>query len=244
MPSHHRLLSALAVPMVAAAAAASTAGATTQPPGSDAHDANALAPRPLEERATVRVLMSGRIEAFLQILVTELLGELDLENIELDIEFVPANEVQCSWRVDLWPDYSTSAVLFGPSLIEERRDVGLAFTRAVARTVRDHLQHDCRDDADLAAEIADLLEVPLDAFLAQQTPDWVVAPSAQLLTETQDYCGPLPGFDTALLSVQRLVEQARAHNRFPWCTRATRIDPTAPTLRPLIGSDSLRTVAS
>ena len=111
----------------------------------------------------------------------------------------------CCEYIGMWPTFSTSAVLMGPTLLEEDRDLGLAFTRAVARTVRDHLQGDYHKDPELSPAIATLLEQPLDSFQASYSPLWNLRPSYESLTEPQDYyfeVGELLSYDTPLTPEQ------------------------------------------
>lgn len=331
----------LAVSAATLATAVSASAGASSPPGS-ALPASAppgpdrLAPQPLSEPATVTVLMSGRVEAFLGVLLADEFGEFEREGIDVGIEFIPATEspilvatgradvamsnlsagnmnliadgnplrvvfggsqpaadaqegfwvntsvlgddgfqpsdlegatlatsfgaassvvatliddanqvepgsltvdsfehqtmslpdsmtalmngavdaamsVQpfstqlaadgCCEYIGMWPTFSTSAVLMGPNLLEERREVGLAFTRAVARTIRDHLVGDYHKDPELSPVVAELLEQPLDVLQGSFSPRWDIAVSPDSLTVPQDYffeIGELLSYDTPL----------------------------------------------
>ena len=62
---------------------------------------------------------------------------------------------------------------FGPTIIDDRREAGEAFVRALARTTRDYLGEDYRE-GDLGVEIAALLEIPIDEFRSASPTDFEI----------------------------------------------------------------------
>lgn len=53
---------------------------------------------------------------------------------------------------------SQCVYLFGPDLLNERPEVGAAFTRAIARTMRDYLQGDYKSNPQVVADLAEALQ--------------------------------------------------------------------------------------
>jgi NitT/TauT family transport system substrate-binding protein len=71
----------------------------------------------------------------------------------------------CVW-VSGKPDYPVSGYLFGPSLLEGQPDVGAAVTRALSRTIRDHLQEDWTKNPELVAIASKYTQQPAEALTA------------------------------------------------------------------------------
>jgi len=59
-------------------------------------------------------------------------------------------------------DLTMGAWLYGPTLLKDRRDVGMAFMRAVVRTVRTRLQGKYLDDPQVGAILAKEVDQPLE----------------------------------------------------------------------------------
>lgn len=68
--------------------------------------------------------------------------------------------------------------LFGESLLDERREVGEAFVRALARASELYLQGDYHADEEVAAALAEALDVPLD--ILRRSPSNVFDPKLTL----------------------------------------------------------------
>jgi NitT/TauT family transport system substrate-binding protein len=86
-----------------------------------------------------------------------------LEGSDLQIELVATMPVA----------ESLSGVVFGPRLLDAEQDraVGVAFSRAVIRTVNTHLGGDYQDDDDVVTALAEVTGAEADAIVG--TPAWV-----------------------------------------------------------------------
>lgn len=100
---------------------------------------------------------------------------------------IQLSQHDCCEFIGLWPDYSTVVIMFGPTLLHDDPESGEAFTRALARTVRDHMSHDYRADPDLAPLAAEMLGQPLESFVEGVTPEWSVVLWNEFFHETQSY---------------------------------------------------------
>ncbi|NGN68631.1 ABC transporter substrate-binding protein, partial [Streptomyces sp. A7024] len=67
-------------------------------------------------------------------------------------------------------------VLFGPSLLKDDRDAGVAFTRAYVRTLNTYFRDDYKKDPAFTAELAKLLKVeePVLKSVPSLTMDWEI----------------------------------------------------------------------
>jgi NitT/TauT family transport system substrate-binding protein len=92
----------------------STAASTSTSGGEPSADGD-LAPQPLAERTTLKVVRSAKIEAFAQMFLAESMGEFDKENIEIeyvDVTTQPDGLVLLNTgRADVMPTSPTAGVL-------------------------------------------------------------------------------------------------------------------------------------
>ncbi|TQC48769.1 hypothetical protein EEB14_13045 [Rhodococcus sp. WS4] len=72
----------------------------------------------------------------------------------------------CEFVPGAFPLEPSAQYLFGPNLLEDQPEVGAALTRALARTVRDHLQGDHLADPDVLAKFAQATDTPADKLLS------------------------------------------------------------------------------
>jgi NitT/TauT family transport system substrate-binding protein len=95
----------------------------------------------------------------------------------------------CCEFIDGYPRSSFSHYYFGPTLLEERPEVGQAFARAIARTTRAYLQGDYHNDPVIGPRSAELLEQPLEHLRAQPSPVWEASLPLEILklTEIQEF---------------------------------------------------------
>ncbi|WP_327152112.1 ABC transporter substrate-binding protein [Nocardia sp. NBC_01329] len=67
-------------------------------------------------------------------------------------------------------------IIFGPNMLKEKGDAGVAFVRALVRTVNTYLTGDYKADPAMAARVAEAVELPLE--IIRQTPsmifDWEI----------------------------------------------------------------------
>lgn len=120
--------------------------------------------------------------------IAEALAEEGLTIDDVDFQTLPAADlitafengaVDAEWLVDpLWvqfdgePGYHFVAgqppaeplggLLYGPSMLRDDTEAGTAFVRAYLRTINTYFAEDYKEDADFVAEVAEILEVPVE----------------------------------------------------------------------------------
>ncbi|GAA1002972.1 hypothetical protein Aple_002190 [Acrocarpospora pleiomorpha] len=87
----------------------------------------------------------------------------------------------CVW-VSGKPDYPVSAYLYGPSLLEKEPEVGLALTRALTRTVRDHLQGDWTKNPAIVEIASKYTGQPGDSLVKLPADNYGTGDPAQMAT--------------------------------------------------------------
>ncbi|HMG42001.1 MAG TPA: ABC transporter substrate-binding protein [Acidimicrobiales bacterium] len=103
-----------------------------------------------------------------------------------------------------FPEGSTfNGYFVGPNLLEENREAGEAFFRAIARTTETHLQGDYHDDTEVAEALAEVTGAPMENILATDEllfdptlaldPTWVME-----VQEAWIAIGDVLGYDEAL----------------------------------------------
>jgi NitT/TauT family transport system substrate-binding protein len=114
------------------------------------------------------------------------LSVLDVEVVQMPpadmVQALENGAVESAWLLDpYWsgpsqdPDFVLLAaqppsepfggLFFGRRLLEEERDVGVAFVRAVIRTINTHLDGDYQQDAEVMADMAEVTGAPVESLL-------------------------------------------------------------------------------
>jgi NitT/TauT family transport system substrate-binding protein len=60
------------------------------------------------------------------------------------------------------PAEPLGGLLYGPSMLRDDTEAGTAFVRAYLRTINTYFAEDYKEDADFVAEVAEILEVPVE----------------------------------------------------------------------------------
>jgi NitT/TauT family transport system substrate-binding protein len=76
---------------------------------------------------------------------------------------------------------------FGPNILEKNREAGLAFLRAIARVVRDHLGGEWSKSPDIVAKIAKATGQPESAVLTGPPMKFTLKPNPTIIPGAQDF---------------------------------------------------------
>ncbi|WP_214104108.1 ABC transporter substrate-binding protein [Acrocarpospora catenulata] len=106
-------------------------------------------------------------------------GSIDA-GLVLDPFWLTLKENDCCVWVSGKPEYPVSAYLYGPSLLEKEPQVGLALTRALTRTVRDHLQGDWTKDQEIVKIASKYTGQPGDTLVKLPSDDYGTGDPAQM----------------------------------------------------------------
>lgn len=125
----------------------------------------------------------------------------------------------CCVDVGFSPPFGSSYYAFGPTLLDERPEVGQAFVRALARTTAAYLQGDYHADPRLAADTARVLDSTLERIQAEPAPTFSLnfPMPVEMNGISQEYLfeiGDVLSYPTALTAEQmfdtRFVDALRA----------------------------------
>lgn len=81
---------------------------------------------------------------------------------------IQVRESGCCTLVTPQPPFAASAYAMTETFIEEEPDVARAIVRAIARTVRDHLQGDYHADEEVSTALSEILGIPVEALRSQE----------------------------------------------------------------------------
>lgn len=101
----------------------------------------------------------------------------------------------CTFVAGSATPYPLGWFLAGPSLLDDRRDVGEAVFRALARTMVVHLAPGFLDDPVVGPVVAEILESSLDELRAEEQPTWdpQFAMDTEAILSLQEYWQQIPG---------------------------------------------------